>query len=195
MNVHLPPRLTVDDFLRWSQEQERGRYELEGGLIISMPSENIGHIDTKALAYHALLSAIGRAGVPFYAMPDGPTVRIPGDRAYEPDALVAPLPKPPRSALEVPDPVVVIEVLSPTPSSMRRDLTTKLVGYALVPSIQHYVVIDPEARVVFRYRRLGELLVPAEELTEGTLRLDPPGLEVPVADMLLPPDDSKSAAT
>jgi hypothetical protein len=32
----------------------------------------------------------------------------------------------------------------------------------------------------------GADLVAAEELTEGTLRLDPPGLEVPVADMLVP---------
>ena len=34
MNVELPLRLTVDEFLLWSQQQECGRYELEGGRIV-----------------------------------------------------------------------------------------------------------------------------------------------------------------
>ena len=186
MNVVLPTRLTVDEFLRWSMDQERGRYELEGGEIIAMPSENIGHSGTKGRVYLALLAAISRTNVPFYVMPDGPTVRIPGNRAYEPDALLAPLPLPSSHTLEVSNPIAVFEVLSPTPASIRRDLTTKLGGYALVPSIEHYVVIDPEARVVLHYRRRDDLLVLGDELTEGVLRLDPPGLEVPVEDLLVP---------
>ena len=84
----------------------------------------------------------------------------------------------------MPNPIAVFEVLSPTPSSIRRDLTTKLVGYGKVPSIEHYVIIDPVDRTVFRFHRQGDALVATEELTEGILRLDPPGLDVPVADML-----------
>jgi hypothetical protein len=45
-------------------------------------------------------------GVPFYVMPDGATVRIDERTAYEPDALVAPLPEPDDKALEIPDPVM-----------------------------------------------------------------------------------------
>lgn len=185
MNAILPTLLTVDEFLRWSMDQERGRYELEGGRIIAMPSENIGHVSTKQCAYQALVAAIHRAGVPFYVMPDGPTVRIAPDRAYEPDALVAPLPLPPPKSLEIPNPLIVVEVLSPTPSSVKRDLTTKLSGYALVPTIQHYIVVDPDERVVLRFRRQGDQFVLCEELTEGMLRLDPPGIEVPIAEMLI----------
>jgi Uma2 family endonuclease len=59
-------------------------------------------------------------------------VRVAKDRAYEPDALVAPLPSQPDDALEVANPVIVVEVLSPSPASARRDLTTKVAGYALV---------------------------------------------------------------
>lgn len=186
MNIHLPTSMTVDEFLRWAARQEGGRYELEQGRIVEMRAENIGHTRTKKRLADALEAAIARSGLSFYALPDGPTVRIPGQRAYEPDALVAPLPEPPDSALEVRDPIAVFEVLSPSPSSIRRDLATKLVGYALAPSIQHYVVIDPIDRVAIHYRRAGDKLVAVDELTEeGTLRLDPPGLEMAVADMLV----------
>ncbi len=184
MNVILPTRLTVDEFLRWSLEYP-GRYELEGGRIIQMSPQNMDHVRTKQRVYAALDAAIQRASVAFYAMPDGPSVRISRDRAYEPDASVAPLPMPPGDALEVPNPIIVIEVLSPTPTSMRRDLSIKVEGYGRVPSIEHYIIIDPAERQVLHYRRKGETLAPPSEPTEGLLRLDPPGLEVPVADLLI----------
>jgi len=187
MNVQTPHPMTVDEFLRWSLEQESGRYELEGGRVIQIQSQNLAHVRTKQLAYQALADAIERAGLPFYAMPDGPSIRIEGNRCYEPDALVAALPMPPGDSLEVPNPVIVVEALSTSPSSIRRDLQTKLVGYGLVAAIQHYVIIDPSERVVFRFRRDAGQLVAAEELTEnGMLRLDPPGLELAVAQMLTP---------
>ena len=193
MNAVLPIRLTVDEFLRWSMDQECGRYELEEGRIVVMPSETIGHTDTKLRVYLAVASAVQRSGMHFYAMPDGPTVRAPGVRAYEPDALIAPLPKPSPRCLEINDPIVVFEVLSPSPESVRRDLTTKLRGYALVPTIEHYVVVDPEARCVFRFSRRGDALAAMEELATGdVLRLDPPGLEMPVADLVLPPEASEA---
>jgi Uma2 family endonuclease len=187
MNIQLPARLSVDEFLRWSHAQDGGRYELEQGRVIQVQSQNLAHVATKQRAYQALVTAIERAGVACYALPDGPSVRISGDRCYEPDALVAALPMPSPEALEIPSPLVIVEVLSPTPSSMRRDMQTKLMGYALLPSIAHYVVIDPHDRVVFRFRREGPQLVAAEELVEGTLRLDPPGLEVRIEDLLAAP--------
>jgi Uma2 family endonuclease len=132
MNQVLPTPMTVDEFLRWSVRQERGRYELERGRVVATPSETIGHVKLKPRVYAALDAAISRAGLPLYALSDGATVRVAKDRAYEPDALVAPLPSQPDDALEVANPVIVVEVLSPSPASARRDLTTKVAGYALV---------------------------------------------------------------
>ena len=186
MNIHAPARMTVDEFLRWSLEQESGRYELEQGRVVMQQSQNIGHLNTKGRLYDALRAAIRNSAAAVYALPDGATVRIPGERAYEPDALIAPLPMPPETSLEVPNPIAVFEVLSPSPSSIRRDLTSKLRGYGLLSCIQHYVIVDPHERSIFHFRREGAALVATDELTEGTLRLDPPGLEVPVADMLIP---------
>jgi Uma2 family endonuclease len=51
------------------------------------------------------------------------------------------LPEPKSDDLEVDNPVVVVEVLSP--STARMDGTTKLNGHFKVPSIQHYPIVDP----------------------------------------------------
>lgn len=186
MNAILPTLLTVDEFLRWSLAQPAGRFELERGRIVALHAENAGHARTKARIYSALVTSIERAAVQFYALPDGPLVRIADNRAYEPDALVAPLPEVPDEALEVPDPVAVFEVLSPTPASVRRDLTEKVVGYATVPTIRHYVVIDPVERIVLHYRRRGDLLVPPDAPSEDVLSLDTVGIEIAIEDMLGP---------
>jgi Uma2 family endonuclease len=105
--------------------------------------------------------------------------------AFEPDALVAPLPKPERLDLEIPNPVLVVEVLSP--SSAKRDLADKLAGYFKVASIQHYLVLDPEEREVICHRRAaGGALEPPLTLREGSVALDPPGIELAVADVFPP---------
>lgn len=182
MHIAVPQRLTVDEFLAWSSRQEKGRYELQDGRIIMQQSQNMGHVKTKLLVVTSLLAAIKQAGVPFYALPDGATVRIPNSSSYEPDALVAPLPMPADSALEVPNPVIVVEVLSP--SSIKRDLTDKLAGYFQVPSIVHYLVLDPEEKVIIWHRRASSSAIePPVKLATGNLRLDPPGIEIDVANV------------
>jgi Uma2 family endonuclease len=86
------------------------------------------------------------------------------------------------SIWEIPNPVLVVEVLSP--SSVKRDLSDKLAGYFLVPSIAHYLVIDPEESEVIWYRRAaGGMLEPPVPLREGFLKLDPPGIALDVADI------------
>ncbi len=186
MNAILPTLMTVDEFLRWSRAQDRGRYELERGRLVVMQAENARHVRTKLRVVNALAAAIKRANVPYFAMTDGMAIRLPGQRAYEPDASIAPLPEPPDDAMELSNPVAVFEVLSPTPKSVRRDLTEKVVGYALVPSIEHYVVIDPEERAVLHYTRRGDYLVPPAATVEDLLKLESIGIDVPLEDMLGP---------
>jgi Uma2 family endonuclease len=180
MNIAVPHRMTVDEFLAWSSRQEKGRFELQDGRVIMQQSQNIGHLKAKGRIFMLVRAAIEHAGLPFYVFPDGATVRIAFNTAYEPDALVAPLPMPADSALEVPDPVIVIEVLSP--SSIKRDLTDKLAGYFQVPSIVHYLVLDSEEKVIIWHRRAAAGgLQPPVKLATGILRLDPPGIDIDVA--------------
>jgi Uma2 family endonuclease len=185
MNVVLPSKMTVDEFLVWALRQEKGKYELFDGRVVMQQPQTWGHADIRWRIANLLAAAIERAGVPHYAAPDGMTVRIGTHVAFEPDALVAPLPKPERLDLEIPNPVIVVEVLSP--SSAKRDLTDKLAGYFQVPSIQHYIVLDPEDREIIWHRRAaGGTLEPPVTLREGSLELNPPGITLAIADVFPP---------
>jgi Uma2 family endonuclease len=60
-------------------------------------------------------------------------VRIDETTAHEPDAVVYCGPRLPASAIEVPNPVIVVEVLSS--SSRHIDAQIKLAGYFRLPSV------------------------------------------------------------
>jgi Uma2 family endonuclease len=100
--------------------------------------------------------------------------------AFEPDVVVF---KGPMDGHEiiVREPLIVVEVLSP--STERRDLTVKLAGYFNVPTIEHYVNADWEARELIHYRREGRGIAPPVILREGVLHLDPPGIAVALAEV------------
>src|ERR1700681_115830 len=94
MNVVLPTRMTVDEFLAWAVRQDKGRYELFDGRVVMQQPERWGHLSRRGEIFVALRVAIEQAGVPLFAVTDGATVRINEATAFEPDALVAPLPYP-----------------------------------------------------------------------------------------------------
>lgn len=175
--------MTVDEFLAWAEGQP-DRYELADGIIYAMAPETAGHAETKAAVHAALLAAIRARRLPCHALPDGMTVRIDEMTAYEPDALVYCGTKLPRSAIEVPDPVIVVEVLS---SSIGRvDALAKLAGYFRLPSIAQYLIIDPDQPLIVHHARGGGDTILTRIVTEGSIGLDPPGIELALADIYGP---------
>jgi Uma2 family endonuclease len=181
MNVALRRAMNVDEYLAWSERQsERQRTELINGQVVAMPSERILHSRVKGRVHLALLQAVQAAGLPCEALPDGPTVRIDDHTAYEPDAMVYCGESPAPNSLQVSNPVIVVEVLSPT--TAHSDTSAKLIGYFKVPSVAHYIIIDPDERTVTHYARGA---VP-NLYKSGPLRLDPPGLDLMVEDLLGP---------
>ncbi len=173
--------MTVDEYLAWSERQsERQRTELINGQIVTMPSERVVHSRVKGSVHLALREAVRAAGLPCEALPDGPGVRIDEHTVYEPDALVYCGAAPAPNALLIANPVIIVEVLSPT--TAHSDTSAKLIGYFKLPSVAHYLVLDPDARTVTHYIRDGA----ATLLASGLLRLDPPGIDVAVEDLLGP---------
>jgi Uma2 family endonuclease len=161
-------------------EGQPGRYELRDGLVLAMSPEGAGHAETKAVR-EALLSAIRERGFSCYALPDGMTVRIDDRTAYEPDALVYCGTKLAPSTIEVPAPVIVAEVLSP--SARHIDLSAKLADYFQLSSILHYRIVDLErVRIVHHARSSGDTIL-ARIVTEGSIILDPPGIVLAMADV------------
>ncbi len=181
MNVALRRAMTVDEYLAWSESQsERRRTELINGQIVTMPSERVVHSRIKGSVHLALARAVRAAGLPCEALPDGPAVRIDEHTAYEPDALVYCGEAPAPDSLLIANPVIIVEVLSPT--TAHNDTSAKLIGYFKLPSVAHYLIIDPDARTVTHYARNST----PNLLSNGGLRLDPPGIDVTVEDLLGP---------
>jgi len=172
--------MTVDEFLAWSQ-QEEARWELHEGHPVAMSPERVVHVLTKGHAYLALNNAIASAGAPCLAVPDGAMVRISARTAFEPDALVYCGPTVPPDAVEIPTPVIVVEVLSE--GTAARDHGTKLEGYFSLPSVVHYLILDPDGRKAIHHKRGEGDLIETRIVRNGSLRLDPPGLDIDVSDM------------
>jgi Uma2 family endonuclease len=129
----------------------------------------------------ALLAGIRARGVPCHMLPDGMTVRVDETTAYEPDALVYCGPKLSASDVEVPAPIVAVEVLSP--STRRIDASAKLAGYFRVLSVAHYLIVDPNKPLVLHHARGAGDMILTQIVTQGTTELDPPGLAVALADI------------
>jgi len=143
-------RMTVDEYLAWAEDRP-GRYELCEGAVTAISPEGAGHAERKAAVYAALKAAIRARGVPCHALPDGMTVRIDDTTAYEPDAVVYCGAKLPPTAIEVTNPVIVVEVLSP--STRRIDLSVKLADYFRVPGLAHYLIVYPEKPRIIHHAR------------------------------------------
>jgi Uma2 family endonuclease len=176
-------KMSVDEFFAWAEGRE-GRWELHDGHPVAMSPERVLHAETKGMAFLALKRAIERAGVPCRAVPDGAAVRIAARTAFEPDATVYCGPRLPPQAIEIPAPVIVVEVLSP--STEGRDHRVKLRGYFSLPSVQHYLILDPDTRTLIRHKRGQGDIIETRILGEGLLRLEPPSIETAVADMFAP---------
>ena len=173
-------RMNVDEYLAWA-EGRPGRYELYEGVVYAMAPQRAVHAEIKFAIAAALLVGIRAARLPCHMLPDGMTVRIDATTAYEPDASVYCGPKLPPSALEVTNPVIVVEVLSPCTQHI--DSGVKLPGYFRLPSIVHYLIADPDRPLIIHHARAADDSILTRIVREGTIALDPPGIGLLLADI------------
>lgn len=170
-------KLTVDEYLAWA-EKNPGRYELYAGSVYAMSPERAIHAKLKYAVQTALADGIRKAGSLCHMLPDGMTVRVDRHTAHEPDALVYCGPEIPGSSVEVPNPIIVVEVLSP--STRHIDASAKLMGYSGIESIHHYIIFDPDGRPTLHHERTGGDIFVTRIIRGGILRLDPPGIDIDV---------------
>lgn len=184
-------KMTADEFLAWAEAQpkEAGVFELHDGEVVmrhgpltSQQAERARHWKTKFEIAVAFQRAIERAGLPCFAAVDGPTVRVASGKTYRPDALVYCGKELTGDELEVLEPVILAEVLSPGTESV--DYGDKLEAYFTLPSLHHYLVIDPARPAMVHYQRAAGGGVAILIVKSPALRLDPPGLEVELGEVL-----------
>jgi Uma2 family endonuclease len=170
--------MDVAAFLLWADGRD-GRWELRDGQPVLMAPERALHALVKLSAQIALREGVRRTGLPCGVFPDGMTVRMNARTAFEPDALVVCPPPTDLTTMEIPNPVIVVEVLSP--STAADDHGVKLDGYFSLGSVNHYLILDPDRRVMIHHRRAHAGAIETRVLREGVVVLDPPGFEAQVA--------------
>jgi Uma2 family endonuclease len=177
MSAPAPARMTADEFIAWAMQQPEGEhYELVAGEVVSRAPERVAHSRTKGRIYECLVQAIRAAGPGCEAFPDGMTVQVDADTIYQPDALVRCGPPLDDNAIRVFDPLILVEVVSP--SSRARDSGGKLEDYFRMPSVRHYLIVKTENRAVIHPERDAAGAITTRIIRDGPIRLDPPGIEL-----------------
>ena len=176
MTLPKPLRMSADEFIPWAMDQPEGRYELASGEVVAMAPERAAHALTKFAVARALRDAVREADLPCQVFPDGMAVRIDEATVYEPDACVRCGKRLEDDAVEFSDPLVVVEVLSP--STRARDSGAKLADYFRLPSVRHYLILRTDTRSAIHHARGEDGAIATAIVTEGTLNLDPPGVAV-----------------
>jgi Uma2 family endonuclease len=103
------------------------------------------------------------------------------DSDYEPDAVVHCGARLPGDAIAIPDPLIIVEVLSPSTSST--DRAWKLREYFKLPSVRHYLIIWADKRQIAHHERGGDGEIETRIVTGGEITLDPPGITIAVEDI------------
>ena len=172
-------RMTSDEFIAWAIEQPDGeRYELVAGEVVAMSPERLSHSRVKHRIARLLEDAIAAAGLRCEAFPDGVAVEIDNHTTYEPDALVRCGEPLPGDTVKLVDPIIVVEVLSP--STRARDAGAKLEDYFRLPSVRHYLIVKTDTRSVIHHRKDETGQIATRIVRSGELELAPPGLVVEV---------------
>jgi Uma2 family endonuclease len=173
-----PQHMSRAEYRAWTDAQPRGRFERHSGVVVAMAPERAVHALLKANAWLLLRQSAQAQRLPCQVFPDGMTVEIGGDDDFEPDAVVRCGERLADDLTTVPDPVIIVEVLSPSTSATDRG--EKLGKYFRLPSVQHYLIVWADRRRVVHHRRDGGGVATTAHI-DGVITLDPPGLSFDVA--------------
>lgn len=143
--------LTPAEYLAWEAEQNE-RYEYIRGEVYAMAGGTLAH--------NAAILAIGATlrqhlkGTPCRVFVSDVKVRVEAsDASFYPDVVVtcAAQDVADPKALLLHEPMLIVEVLSPSTAAFDRG--AKFAHYRLLPSLQEYVLIDPDTAQVDLFRR------------------------------------------
>jgi Uma2 family endonuclease len=167
-------RMTVAEFLTWDDGTDT-RYELIDGRPVAMAPPHARHSVIVANVGAALVGS----PAPYYAG-IGAGVIMPerDDTFYLADVVVSCTPIAPGMAV-IPDPVVVIEVISP--STIEHDRGGKLYDYRRIASVQEVALVASEQRHVEVWRRRGAKWELEDLIGDAALELEAVGIIVPFA--------------
>ncbi len=169
--------MTADDFIAWAMERPEGEnYELSGGEAVAMAPERVGHNLLKFRIARKLAEAIEASRLDCLVLTDGVSLRTNGSTVYEPDAMVRCGPRLDPQALEISDPLLVLEVISRSTRGVDRG--RKLRDYFRLYSLQHHLIADYVTGSVLHHQRKADGQIVMTIIGNGEVQLDPPGITI-----------------
>lgn len=175
-------QMTEAEYLAWSLTSEE-KAEYVNGRLWAMSGGTFRH---QAIATNVTVSlqvALRGKGGRCRALNSDQRVWIDETEGYlYPDVTVVcgPFEPAPQDRHSLVNPVMVVEVLSP--STRDHDLGAKWAHYRKIPSLQHYVLVDPPTRAVLHYARNAAGWQFSEH-TEGSVGLAALGVELALDDV------------
>jgi Uma2 family endonuclease len=168
-------RMTLAEFLEWDDGTDT-RYELIDGRPVAMAPVTPAHSVIVANLSHELRS---RLRSPCYVGNEAGVQRPDRDDIfYEADVVVSCTPVEPGRAA-IPNPVVVIEVLSP--STIEHDRGRKAYDYSQIESVREIALVSSEQRHVVVWRRRGTKWEVEHLIGDAALELEAVGVATPFA--------------
>jgi Uma2 family endonuclease len=164
--------MSLDEFLAWEREQAE-RYEFDGLVAHMMTGGSLDHSTIASKLWTALDNKLRGTGCrPFR----GDAKVIANQNVRYPDLSVTCSPITGSDDI-VPEPVVVIEILSP--STEREDRGRKRFDYFAMPSIRQYAIVEQDRRLIELHTRTGAAWL--EEIIEGDAVLNFSAIGVEIA--------------
>ncbi len=163
--------MSLDEFLAWERDQPE-KHEYAGGVITMMTGASLAHATITMNVAFALRQGLRGTGCRPFA---NDAKVIASDSVRYPDVVVTCQPVDGTDDI-VPEPIVVIEVISP--STEREDRGRKKFDYFATSSIRQYAIIEQDERLIDLYTRTGDRWT--DEIVEGdaVLKLSSIGVEI-----------------
>ncbi len=138
LRKHAPTRMTVDEFLAWDPGDPSVGWQLIDGEPVAMAPGSDAHGSIQGEIARLLGNHLLERGGPCRIVTEpGVVPRVRADQNYRvPDIAITCAP--PSDGLMVPEPVVLIEILSP---SNEVDTRANIWAYATIPSVREILAV------------------------------------------------------
>lgn len=171
------PPMTVEEYIAF-EERAEVRHEFINGNLIPMPGTSFEHNEICFNLAALLKKMLRTLGYRVYV--ESVKAQISSERDYTyPDVMVANDPRDLAGRYIVKYPLVIFEVLSK--SSRLEDSNDKFIRYKNIESLQNYILVDSEKKVVEVRTKRPDGVWEAESFVEADGRFPVPALGVELA--------------
>ncbi|MDE2082012.1 MAG: Uma2 family endonuclease [Burkholderiales bacterium] len=189
MNALTQPKLTLEAYLAWENEQPE-RHEFHRGEVFAMVGGRRAHGRVVSNLNRRLSEALD--GSPCQVFAETMKIQIDDDAVLYPDVFVTCDQADLATEMIFRAPTLVVEVLSP--STQAYDRSHKFALYRRIAALREYILVDPDTRRVEAFRRGADGLWDLHDMSEtATMEAASIGCAVPMAEVFAgidPPADA-----